>query len=644
MEHATTTLQSRPVGLEPEKWIFDLLNNQLGAVIIYKPVWQQDVPGSSIIDFEETCCNENAQSLMGLQQQLILINEAGDEKIQTLFQQLAVVWSEGTKLKRNFRRFEGDQYYQVIATRISQGVLAMIYDITEQVKTQAEKEKQVDLVNSILNATVNGLFAMEALLDDKEEIIDFRFLKINRSFARLLHATPEEIIGKSYQAVLPATLTNGLFALKCEVVKTGKTIEQEIFYAGDGIDRWYHVSISPLGKNGIVETFTDITDSKKDKENALLFAQRLHTVISTSQSGVHLFKPEYNAQGEIIDFRIVMVNKTIGDYIGQTTETLAGALASTYFPAYKNNGLFEIYRDTFLTGESRHFDFHYEDGYDVFFNLLVVKLDDELMVTLTDHTALNRMQRELMASIAELKRSNASLEQFAHAASHDLQDPLRKIIFYTDKLLAESAENLDDSSYGMLERIRTSGKRMHRLIQDLLVFAEVGANHNSFETVNLNALMDEVLADLEVAIAERDATVQVSHLCCISGDSLHLQQLFQNLIGNSLKYSRADVAPVIHISSSLVAGSDTGLDLNEQEKVQQYFRIELKDNGQGFSDEEAGQIFKIFQRLPQHRHEHNGTGIGLAIVQRVVQNHKGFITANGIPGEGATFTVYLPAV
>ena len=176
------------------------------------------------------------------------------------------------------------------------------------------------------------------------------------------------------------------------------------------------------------------------------------------------------------------------------------------------------------------------------------------------------------------------------------------------------------------------------------VFAEVGANRNSFETVNLNALVEEVLTDLEVAIAERDARVQVSHLGCISGDSLHLQQLFQNLIGNSLKYSRADAEPVIHISSSMVTGSDTGLDLNEQEKGQQYLKIELKDNGQGFSDEEAGQIFKIFQRLPQHRHEHNGTGIGLAIVQRVVQNHKGFITAHGVPGEGATFIVYLPAV
>ena len=642
----TNTLQRSALAIENgEDWIYELLDSQPGAVVIYKPVWEAGLGDSYFTRFEELLCNQNAQSMAGLQQQLVVIQE-GEEVAQksndTLFQQLAHAYNNGKKFKRKFRRLDNSRFYQVTGAPISQGVLALMYDITDEVMAQQENEQQVELVSGILNATVNGVFAMQAQYNDSGEIADFQFLKINKAFAHLLQKKPEDIIGKSYKTILPETVTNGLFDLKCDVVKWGKTIEKEIYYEGDGIDRWFNISISPLGKNGIVETFTDITESKKDKEDALRSAQRFHTVISTSQSGFHLFKPEYDEAGNIIDFRIIMVNQTIGDYIGQTTETLAGALASTYFPAYKSNGLFEIYRDTFLTGESRRFDFHYEDGYDVFFDLLVVKMDDELLVTLTDHTIPKRLQRELEASIAELKRSNASLEQFAHASSHDLQEPLRKIVVYTDKLMAEQADNLDDTSFGYLERIKTAGKRMHRLIQDLLVFAEVGANRNQFEEVDLNSLVNEVLTDLEVAIAERDAQVQVQKLGVIKGDSIHLQQLFQNLISNSLKYSRLGVTPQINITATLIAGADTGLELNDQEKQQQYNLIELTDNGQGFTNEEACQMFKIFQRLPRHRNEHNGTGIGLAIVQRVVQNHKGFITATGVPGEGATFKIYLP--
>jgi signal transduction histidine kinase len=365
-------------------------------------------------------------------------------------------------------------------------------------------------------------------------------------------------------------------------------------------------------------------------------------VISTSQSGVHTFKPVFDENGEIVDFRITMVNQTIGAYIGQTVEALTGALASVYFPAYKSNGIFAVYKDCYLNDTRHHFDFHYEDGYDVFFNLLVVKLDDEVLVTLTDHTALKRLQREQEALIAELKRSNASLEQFAHAASHDLQEPLRKIMVYADRLLREHAENINDTGYGYLERIRTASRRMHRLVQDLLIFAEVGANKNAVEEVDLNKLVEGVLSDLEVAILERDANVHTGRLGTVKGDSLHLQQLVQNLLSNSLKYARHGVPPEIFISSLFVRGAETGLALSEPEMQQQYCLLTVRDNGQGFSAEEAGQIFKIFQRLPQHRTEQSGTGIGLAIVQRVVENHKGYITAEGVPGEGATFNVYLP--
>lgn len=562
----------------------------------------------------------------------------------SFFQHLFSVWQKGGRDEAPFVHPETGCHYRICCSKVAAGILTIAYDVTAEHAMQLEKEQQEELVDSILAASVNGVVAMEAERDSDGTILDFRITRVNQQVVKMVGRDEAALIGKSYRSVFPRAVTNGLFQLKCDVIERGESVSREIFYEGDDLNRWFRLTISRLGKNGIVETLIDMTDSKDDKLEVERLAERLQTVIGTSQSGVHTFKPVFDENGEITDFRMMMVNQTIGAYIGQTVETLTGALASTYFPAYKTNGIFEVYKDCYLHGTRHHFDFHYEDGYDVFFNLLVVKLDDEVLVTLTDHTALKRMQRELEASIAELKRSNASLEQFAHAASHDLQEPLRKISFYTDKLLAEYGDTLDDTGYGYLERIGTAGKRMHRLVKDLLVFAEVGANKNAWEKVNLNVLMQEVLNVLEIAIAERDAKVHLETLDVVEGDSLHLHQLFQNLVSNSLKYSRHHVPPEIHIRSSRMIGHETGLELNEQEKQQLYCVVEVKDNGLGFSAEDAKQIFKIFQRLPQHRNQHSGTGIGLAIVQRVVENHKGFITAEGIPGEGAAFRVFLPVV
>jgi light-regulated signal transduction histidine kinase (bacteriophytochrome) len=217
-------------------------------------------------------------------------------------------------------------------------------------------------------------------------------------------------------------------------------------------------------------------------------------------------------------------------------------------------------------------------------------------------------------------------------------------MLHATKLEERHADELYDEAFGHLERIKTASIRMQRLVKDLLVFAEVGAKRPDFEDIALNPLLQEVLTDLEVAISEKDAVITIGELGTIKGASLHLQQLFQNLISNAMKYSRPAVAPQITIKAALISGKDTGLALPEYEITKDFLQIKLLDNGQGLNQDQAQQIFKIFQRLPQHRNEYTGTGIGLAIVQRVVKNHCGYIKAEGKPGEGATFTILLPVV
>lgn len=396
----------------------------------------------------------------------------------------------------------------------------------------------------------------------------------------------------------------------------------------------------------------EATEHLANKENKLelketqqqLLDSRLQVVFDTARAGMYTLIPVRDESGKIIDFRFGLVNQAVASYLGLMAEDLVGTLGSVHFPAYKSNGLFDRYVETMKTGNPAIFDLHYADGYDNYFTINVVKMGDELFGTFTDHSPLKRLQKELEASISELKRSNASLEQFAHAASHDLQEPLRKITLHATKLEEYYSDALNDEAFGHLERIKTASKRMQRLVKDLLVFAEVGANRPDFEDVSLNALLQEVVNDLEVAISEKDAVISVGDLGTIKGDSLHLQQLFQNLISNSIKYGRPEAAPHITITASLIQGKDTGITLGEYEKAKDFLQIQLSDNGQGFDQEQAQQIFKIFQRLPQHRNECAGTGIGLAIVQRVVENHNGYIKAEGIPGVGATFTILLPVV
>ncbi|ANE51273.1 sensor histidine kinase [Flavisolibacter tropicus] len=627
----------------------ELLDHLLEPVVLYLPVWSEVQEPHTIIDFEVGYVNKEAADTFNIRKEQLLSQQIFNNvyKDSTLkaswFNLLAQVYETGGKAEKRYYDPSTEHHYNLLCTRVGKGILTMARDITREVQSKKEKEQQAGFIASMLNATINGLFALEAVRDEEGEIIDFRFLKLNETFARIIGKKEEDVIGKSYSAMLPLAKANGLFELKCQVIETGETIIKEAFYEGDDINKWYLIAITKLGENGIVEMVTDITEMKRAKEEVERLAKRFEAVISTSHSGIQTFKPVYDEQGEIVDFRMCIVNQTIGTYIGQAAESLSGQLASTYFPAYKTNGLFEIYKDCYENGTCSQFDFHYEDGYDVYFNLQVAKIDDEILVSLTDHTALQHAQRELEASIADLKRSNASLEQFAHAASHDLQEPLRKIMLYAEKFEERYGDTLNDEAFGFIERIKTSGKRMRRLIQDLLIFAEVGgANRDAFEEVDLNQLIGEVLNDLEVAISERDAVIWLEGLGKIKGDSLHLQQLFQNLLSNSLKYSRPDVRPHITIVSKAVVGKDTGFVLAPQESEKPFWLIELKDNGQGFTQEQATQIFKIFQRLPQHRTEYAGTGIGLAIVQRVVENHCGYIRAEGIPDEGATFKILLP--
>lgn len=254
--------------------------------------------------------------------------------------------------------------------------------------------------------------------------------------------------------------------------------------------------------------------------------------------------------------------------------------------------------------------------------------------TLKDNIELKNTQEELKNNqqvlekyIEELNRSNYELQQFAYVASHDLQEPIRKILFYNSYLL-NNPSGINNKGLNYLTQMQASSHRMRNLIQDLLTFSLINKEKVNFQPTDLNTVVNEVVQDMEVSISQKNATINTQSLPIVYGDAIMMRQLFGNLIGNSLKFSRPAISPIISISNQLINGN---------------VEIIVKDNGIGFDDKYLPQMFTLFKRL-HSRETYEGTGLGLAICRKIVDLHQGKIWAEGKEGEGATFHISLPVI
>ena len=249
-------------------------------------------------------------------------------------------------------------------------------------------------------------------------------------------------------------------------------------------------------------------------------------------------------------------------------------------------------------------------------------------------------QNELELKINELNRSNAELEQFAYVASHDLQEPLRKIRAFSDRLTMKHGASLLEDGKMMLEKIQSSAERMQKLIDDLLNFSRLVKNLDDVDEVDLNILLKNLVNDMSETIKSKNVVINISPLPVITAYTNQMYQLFQNLISNAIKFSKEGEGALININYKLVKGNEIkGIENINQQK--EYHKISVADNGIGFDQQFSDKIFIIFQRL-HGKLEYGGTGIGLAICKRITANHHGYISAKSKLNEGATFYIYLP--
>jgi PAS domain S-box-containing protein len=250
-----------------------------------------------------------------------------------------------------------------------------------------------------------------------------------------------------------------------------------------------------------------------------------------------------------------------------------------------------------------------------------------ILLAIEDVTERRITERRLAAQRRELQRSNAALNEFAFVASHDLQEPLRKILSFGERLGTAAGPMLEGDARHYLERMLDAATRMRTLITDVLAYSQIATSAAPFTPTDLDAIAREVVCDLEMVIADTRGRVELGELPVIDADAMQMRQLFRNLLGNALKFRRKDSAPVVQLRALSAADG--------------FCAIAVSDNGIGFKQEHGEKIFRMFERL-HARSQYEGTGIGLAICRRIVERHGGTIAATSTAGEGTTFNVTLP--
>lgn len=258
-------------------------------------------------------------------------------------------------------------------------------------------------------------------------------------------------------------------------------------------------------------------------------------------------------------------------------------------------------------------------------------LESEVNERKMSEEKVRALNLELLKTIDNLEASNKELDRFAFMASHDLQEPLRKIRIFCDLLSVKYSADFDKDAKGYLSRIQVAANRMQMLIRDILVFSKISIGEKDFVKSDLNLILQDVLSDLEIPVREKQAEVNIEKLPDLLINPNLIRPLFNNIMSNSLKYSKKEEVPKIKIHS----------DFTDENAGNKYCRIFFEDNGIGFDQKYSEQIFEMFKRL-HNNNEYEGTGIGLALCKKIVEEHKGYISARSEEGKGSTFIVSLP--
>ncbi|GAB2563272.1 sensor histidine kinase [Spirosoma aerophilum] len=507
----------------------------------------------------------------------------------------------------------------------------------------------IRLALSAFDASLNSVVSMSAMYDTNGQVVDFLMQSANPAVEQSLAMTPDQIIGTRLLDTFPGNIESGLFDLYIRVIKTGQPEKTTQYYKdANGLEAWFTVSAVRQGVDTVVVTFINVTDSKQAELAIKQQADLFQTVLDNAQAAISLHEAIRDEDNRIVDFRTRMANRQAKAMWGDLAEPIMTQRFSEVAPPAMREVDFPKYVRVIETGEPDLAEFANGEQW---WLRVAAKSGDGIVISNMNISENRHYRQQLEAANMELKRSNENLQSFAYIASHDLQEPLRKIQSFGDLLKEQYGSVLDGEGRYMIERMQAASERMSSLIRDLLDYSRIASQREMFRPFSLTQLLEDIAEDLWHPIQLTRARLEFGDgqpLPDLTGDRFQLRQLFHNLLSNALKFYRTDdvaqpIAPVVRVSAVFVKGIDLSTDLLQDLSVDSdYWSISVADNGVGFNQRHADLIFQVFQRL-HNREQVEGTGIGLAVVKKVVEQHDGAIRVSSEMGKGTVFTVYLPA-
>jgi PAS domain S-box-containing protein len=543
--------------------------------------------------------------------------------------------------------------------KLGNGVTNTAHDITlqkqteEKLRTLNERLSKQNLLlldskaflNNIFKSTSNVVMNLASIRDDKKRIVDFKILFMNDAINMVTGNLPEEIKNKKASVIFPTIFTSGVFENLVTCIEEDKKETYETSYEKEGNVLWFQATAIKLN-DGVTITSTDITEDKRRaalqlrlneelqiQNSILMDAEKMAKVGSYSadiENELFEFSPnlysllEYEPDEFIPTFdnyRKLIHPDDEAEYIEQSKAVREGVGPDGF-----------VYRVKTKTNKVKWFK-----AYGHFEQRQKQKI---LVGVIQDVTQEIKAAEGLRTKNQELKRSNAELESFNRVASHDLQEPMRKIQMFISRISENDLSKLSNKGRTYFEKIDNSANRMQTLIKYLLAYSRINRTKKDFVPVDLNETMNKVLEDLEERITESKIEIAVDKLPTVKAIPFQMEQLLNNLISNAIKYRIPNNDSKVVIDCKKLPKAKIPNEFVYKRKG--YFRLTVMDNGIGFDQENSEKIFGLFERLHQ-KDEYSGTGIGLAICKKIAQNHKGYIVAESEAGKGASFCVYLPA-
>lgn len=498
-------------------------------------------------------------------------------------------------------------------------------------------------LRSVLDNSLDGIMVFKTVRNKTTGVIeDFKLTLSNTIASRFAGKTEKELIGQNLRSIFPGAKDEGLLEIYSNVVLTGEPVQFEKLYQAqqDLLNGWFNITAVKL-EDGFVVTFSNITNQKLQR---LILEER------------GLLLKEAEALANMGSWKWDELNQTLvwsdGLYkiLNRDPDMLKPTWNSFFDNVYfEDKQSVEKFLDQMLTtSEGATLEYRIEiDGRLKYLSLTSksrqsnVKSGSDILGTVIDITDRKMYETQLEQYTAELKRSNEDLEQFAYVASHDLQEPLRKIRAFGDRLFNRYKTQLEGPGEDYINRMQSASMRMQTLIEDLLAFSRVSRSNENFQSLDMNQIMLEIQDDLDIQIKREKAVVKIGKIPNVRGEKMQIKRLFQNLINNAIKFHKPKATPVVEVFGRIVKWQEVKKEVGVSLADVTYAMIVVKDNGIGFDEKFNERIFNIFQRL-HGRAEYEGTGIGLAICRKIVTNHKGYITARSKEHLGSEFIVILP--